>query len=71
LVRGGGGGAVASRSLLGQGIDIAAISLVLGHSGPGITGKIYAHLSDGTRATAAAAMNGVLRPAAESGSGSR
>jgi integrase len=48
--------------LLAQGVQLAEISLLLGHSDIRITGSLYAHLQQTTAAKAARHMDALLRP---------
>jgi integrase len=49
--------------LLNQNIPVPVVSRYLGHSNPGITMKVYAHMIDGTSGMAAQGMDNVLSDA--------
>jgi integrase len=42
--------------LISKGVDIVAVSLMLGHADPSITLRIYAHAMPGSRAQVGVAM---------------
>jgi integrase len=47
--------------LISKGVDVVAVSLMLGHADPSVTLRIYAHAMPGSRAQVAAAMEQLLR----------